>query len=67
MALTLRRDAEPTGPLADDYLVEGDAAAEPTRTAGAQIAQALQVLLILVMAALSLGIFWLLALLLNIL
>jgi len=67
MALTLRRDGEPSGPLADDYLVEGDVTAEPQRSAGAQAAQALQVLLILFMAALSLGIFWLLALLLNIL
>jgi hypothetical protein len=64
MALTLRGNAEPIAPPTDDYLVEGEA--EPRRTAGGQIVQVLMILLILVLAALSLGIFWMLALLFNI-
>jgi hypothetical protein len=65
MALTLRRDVEPISPPTDDYLVEGEE--ESNRpTAGAQVVRVLQILLILVLAALSLAVFWVLGLLFNI-
>jgi hypothetical protein len=49
----------------DDYLVVGDV--EPDRPGvGARIVHGLQILLILLMAALSFAIFWVVGLLLNI-
>jgi hypothetical protein len=66
MALTLRRDPDPITPRSDDYLIEGEVEpGSPTR--GAQIAQFFQFLLILLMAVLSISVFWLLGLLFNIL
>jgi hypothetical protein len=59
-------DVEPIdeGPP-DDYLVENDE--EPIRApAGARIVQGLQVLLILILAVLSLAVFWMVGLVLNI-
>jgi hypothetical protein len=65
MALTLRRDPDPITPASDDYLVEGEG--ETSRpTVGAQLVQVLQILLILFLAALTFGVFWLLGLLFNI-
>jgi len=66
MALTLRRDVEPISPPTDDYLVEGEEQLERP-TAGAQIVRVLQIVLILVLAALSLAVFRVLGLLLGIL
>ena len=59
-----RRAAEPIGPRDDDYLVEGSE--EPMRpSVAAQIVQLMQVVLIVILAALSFTIFWLLAVMLN--
>ena len=64
-AYAMRREADPAGLPADDYLVEGEQ--EPERPpATLRIVQALQIVLVLVLAALSLAIFWLIGLMLNI-
>jgi len=63
--MAMRGAAEPTATLSDDYLVEGDE--QPNQpSAMLQAVQFLQVLLIAVMAALSLAVFWLIAVMLNI-
>jgi hypothetical protein len=55
----------PVAPLSDDYLIEGDE--EPNRPSVLlQIAHFLRILLIVVMAILSLAVFWLIAVMLNI-
>ena len=60
-----RGAAEPVAPLSDDYLIEGDE--EPNRpSVMLQVAHFLQILLIVVMAVLSLAVFWLIAVMLNI-
>jgi hypothetical protein len=65
--LTMRRDVDPIRPrAADDYLVEGDQQVDQPSTA-ARLIQTLQIVLIVVLAVLSLAVFWLLGLLLNIL
>jgi len=57
--------AEPIAPLADDYLVEGDE--QPNQpSAMLQAVQFLQILLIGFMAVLSLAVFWLIAVMTNI-
>ena len=55
---------EAGGP-ADDYLVEGDAAVAPPSTA-VRIVHGLQIVLIVILAALSFAIFWLVGLMLDI-
>jgi hypothetical protein len=63
--MAVRGGAEPIATLSDDYLVEGDE--QPNQpSAMLQAVQFLQVLLIAVMAALSLAVFWLIAVMLNI-
>ena len=60
----MRGGAEPIGPRDDDYLIEGSE--EPMRpSAAAQVVQLMQVVLIVILAALSFTIFWLLAVMLN--
>ena len=67
----MRNDRTSTLPIeadgpADDYLVEGDtAAAGPS--AALRIVHGLQIVLIVIMAALSFAIFWLVGLMFNIL
>jgi len=64
--LTMRPQAQPIDEPPDDYLVEGDE--EPDRQpTGARVIQGLQVLLIAILAVLSLAVFWLIAMMLNIL
>ncbi len=59
------RGADPFDRPSDDYLVEGDEL--PVRpSAVTQIAQFLQVILIVVLGVLSLAVFWLMGLLLNV-
>ena len=63
--MTMRGGAEPIPALSDDYLVEGDE--QPNQpSAMLQVVQFAQVLLIAVMAALSLAVFWLIAVMVNI-
>jgi hypothetical protein len=57
MAVTLRREADPTGRPMDDYLVEGERQPAGPSIA-ARIVYVLQVALIIIMAVLSLAIFW---------
>jgi|HubBroStandDraft_4_1064222.scaffolds.fasta_scaffold2719110_1 hypothetical protein len=64
MAVTLRRDADPAGRPLDDYLVEGERQPDGP-SIGARFIYGLQVALIIVMAVLSLAVFWLLGLWLN--
>jgi hypothetical protein len=64
--LAMRGGAESVAPLSDDYLVEGDERANRP-SAMLQVAQFLRFLLIAIMAALSLAVFWLIAVMLNIL
>jgi hypothetical protein len=65
MALTLRRDVDPIRPRTqDDYLVEGEQQLDQP-TAAARLIQTLQILLIIVLAVLSLAVFWMLGLLFN--
>lgn len=66
LEMAMRGGGDAVAPLSDDYLVEGDEA--PNRpSAMLQVTQFLQVLLIAVMAVLSLAVFWLIAVMLNIL
>jgi hypothetical protein len=61
----VRGGAEPIATLSDDYLVEGDE--QPNQpSAMLQFVQFAQVLLIAVMAVLSLAVFWLIAVMVNI-
>lgn len=59
------RDADPVDLPPDDYLIEGEDLPAPLPKA-ARLVQTLQVVLILIIAALSLAIFWLMGLALNI-
>jgi hypothetical protein len=60
----LRRGVDPAGRRADDYLVEGEE--EFVRpSSGSRIVNALQILLILMLAVLSFAIFWVVGLLFN--
>jgi hypothetical protein len=60
-----RGAAMPAGALSDDYLIEGDG--EPNRpSVMLQIVRFLQILLVVLMAVLSLAVFWLIAVMLNI-
>jgi hypothetical protein len=61
----LRRDVEPVAPRRDDYLVEGEREPEGP-TVGARIIHGLQIITIIVIAALSLAIFWVIGLILHI-
>ena len=66
LEMAMRGGADPIAPLSDDYLVEGDE--QPNQpSAMLQVAQFLQILLIAVMGILSLAVFWLIAVMLNIL
>jgi len=65
MPPAMRRDVDPIGGPADDYLVVGDT--DPDRLGiGARIAYGLQIVLIIVLALLSFAIFWVVGLLLNV-
>jgi hypothetical protein len=61
----LRRDGDPIALRRDDYLVEGDREPEGP-TVGARIIHGLQIITIIVIAALSLAIFWVVGLILHI-
>jgi hypothetical protein len=66
-AMTLRRDIDPViPPPQDDYHVEGHGAILPP-SVGIRIIYALQILMILALAALSFAIFWVVGVVLNIL
>ena len=61
----MRGVRDPDDPVNDDYLVEGsESANQPSATL--QTVQFLQVILILFMAVLSFGVFWILAVMFNI-
>jgi len=70
----LRRDVKrgplpgpaPAGVVDDHYLVEGEELPEQT-SVGGRVVHSLQIVMIFVLAVLSLAIFWLLGLVLNIL
>ena len=62
MAVTMRQDAEPV-PL-DDYHVEGHGDDSP-HTVGTRVIHSLQILMILMIAALSFAIFWVVGLMLH--
>jgi hypothetical protein len=65
LEMAMRSGADPVATLSDDYLVEGDE--QPNQpSAMLQAVQFLQVLLIAVMGVLSLAVFWLIAVMLNI-
>ena len=66
LEMAMRGGADPIAPLSNDYLVEGH---EPPDQPSAllQVAQFLQILLVAVMGVLSLAVFWLIAVMLNIL
>lgn len=66
MAMAMRRNTGPISPRSDDYLVEGEQVIAPPSVTD-RVLNSLQILLILVLAVLSLGVFWLLGLLFNIL
>jgi hypothetical protein len=66
MSLSMRRDMPPIGGMSDDYLVEGEEEVERVSTV-ARVAQGLQVLVIALLAVLSFAVFWLVAVMLNIL
>jgi hypothetical protein len=65
MALTLRPGAEQHDPLGDDYLIEGEGPAERSR-AGLQIVRGVQAVLVVVLALLSLTMFWMIGLMLGV-
>jgi hypothetical protein len=64
--MAMRGGADPITPLSDDYLVEGDEQSNQP-SAMLQVVQFTQILLIAVMAVLSLAVFWMIAVMLNIL
>jgi hypothetical protein len=65
LQMALQSGADPIAPLSDDYLVEGDE--QPNQpSAMLQVVQLLQIVLIAVMGVLSLAVFWLIAVMLNI-
>lgn len=66
MALTMRPEAERTDPRGDDYLVEGEGPSDKPAI-GLQIVRVLQGLLIIVLALLSIAVFWMIGLMLGIL
>jgi hypothetical protein len=66
MALAMRRDAASGDTATDDYLIVGEEEDERP-SAGTRIVHGLQFVLILVLAALSLAVFWLIGMMLNIL
>jgi hypothetical protein len=61
----LRRDVDPIAPRKDDYLVEGEQQLEGP-TVGARVIHGLQIITIIVIAALSLAVFWVVGLILHI-
>lgn len=65
MPLQTQRRANPAGAPADDYQVVGGP--EPDRPgAGARIVHGLQIVVIILLAALSFAIFWVVGLILNV-
>jgi hypothetical protein len=66
MPLTMRPQAEPTDPRGNDYLIVGEGPSEASPI-GFRVIRLLQGLLVIVLAVLSLAVFWTIGVMLGLL